>query len=198
MKVIGLTGGIASGKTTISQLFSQLGVPVIDLDVIARQVVEPGQPALQAVIDEFGEEILTAEGRLDRQRLREMIFDQAEKRQLLESILHPVIWHNARQQLASLTSPYCLLVIPLLADKASPVPLDRILVVDIPKDEQVRRLVQRDQISARQAEKILRAQTSRQARLALADDVIDNYGDISAAEKQVKQLHQAYLAMSGQ
>ncbi len=198
MRVIGLTGGIASGKTTVSQLFSRLGVPVIDLDIIARQLVEPGQPALKAVIGEFGEDVLTPEGRLDRQRLREMIFNQAGKRQLLENILHPQIWQTARQQLASLNSPYCLLVVPLLTEKASPVPLDRVLVVDIPQDEQIHRLVQRDRISAEQAEKILHAQASRQARLAMADDVIDNRGDAGELEKQVDQLHQKYLAMAGQ
>ena len=194
---VALIGGIASGKTTVANLFAVLGVPVIDTDVIAREVVEPGQPALAAVVDAFGTEVLAADGRLDRPRLRERIFGDAEARRRLEAILHPAIRAEMERQSRAAGGPYQVLVIPLLVEGGRRDHIDRVLVVDVPEATQIERLVRRDGVSRDQAEAALRAQASRDARLAFADDVIENTGDVAALETRVAKLHGDYLRCAG-
>lgn len=193
---VGLTGGIASGKTTVANLFAAHGVPVIDTDVIAREVVEPGQPALDAVVDAFGASVLGPDGRLDRPRLRERIFADPSARRRLESILHPAIRREMERQSRAAGGPYQVLVIPLLVEGGERDHVDRVLVVDVPRDTQIERLVRRDGASREQAEAALRAQASREARLAFADDVIDNTADPAALGARVGLLHEKYLRLA--
>ena len=192
MLVIGLTGGIGSGKTTVAAMFAALGVPVIDMDRIARQVVEPGQPALTQIIQEFGTSILDAKGQLNRRKLRELVFSATEKRQSLEAILHPLIREETKRQLAELNALYCIVVIPLLIESDQRSLFDRILVVDVPETLQLNRTMQRDGVSAAEVQKILSAQVDRNSRLAAADDVIDNAADLEHIRNRVAELDQQY------
>lgn len=194
---VALTGGIASGKTAVANFFATHGVLVIDTDVIAREVVEPGQPALAAVVEAFGTGVLAADGRLDRPRLRERIFGDAEARRRLEAILHPAIRAEMERQSRAAGGPYQVLVIPLLVEGGRRDHIDRVLVVDVPEATQIERLVRRDGVSRDQAEAALRAQASRDARLAFADDVIENTGDVAALETRVAKLHGDYLRRAG-
>ena len=197
---VALTGGIASGKTTVANLFAALGIPLIDTDVIAREVVEPGQPALAAVVDAFGPTVLDAQGRLDRRRLRDIIFGDASARRRLESILHPAIRleMDRQSQAAASRAPYQILVIPLLTEGGRRDHVDRVLVVDAPESLQIDRLMARDSVSRDQAEASLRAQAPRDARLAIADDVVLNTGRIEDLEAQVTELHRKYLALAAE
>ena len=190
---VGLTGGIASGKTTVANLFAARGIPVIDTDVIARQVVEPGEPALAAVVDAFGAQVLGADGRLDRPRMREQIFGDAQARRRLEAILHPAIRAEMERQSQAAGGPYQVLVIPLLVEGGRRDHLDRVLVVDVPEATQIERLVRRDGVAREQAEAALGSQASREARLAFADDVIENTTDLAALDSRVARLHEKYL-----
>ena len=194
---VALTGGIASGKTAVANLFATHSVPVIDTDIIAREVVEPGQPALAAVVDAFGTGVLAADGRLDRPRLRERIFGDAEARRRLEAILHPAIRAEMERQSRAAGGPYQVLVIPLLVEGGRQNHINRVLVVDVPEATQIERLVRRDGVSRDQADAALRAQASRDARLAFADDVIENTGDVAALETRVAKLHGNYLRRAG-
>lgn len=193
---IALTGGIGSGKTTIANAFAALGVDIIDADVIAREVVEPGTPALKAIVQRHGESILTAEGTLYRARLREIIFQQPQEKNWLNQLLHPLI--NARTQQLKLlaTSPYVLWVVPLLVENGLQHQADRVLVVDVDAETQLQRTQQRDGISLHQAKNILAAQASREQRLACADDIIDNSGTPEQALSHVAELHQHYLRLA--
>jgi dephospho-CoA kinase len=191
-----LTGGIASGKTAVSNHFARLGVPVIDTDRIAHEMVEPGQPALQRIAEIFGPEFLDVSGRLDRRKMRQAIFANAELKARLESILHPLIAAEALRRINALDSPYCILVIPLYTESARWPFIDRVLVVDAEEATQIERVMARDGIDHAQAEAILRAQAGRQERLALADDVIDNSGSLEDLQKQVEALHQTYLDLA--
>jgi dephospho-CoA kinase len=190
---VGLTGGIASGKTTVANLFAARGVPVIDTDVIARQVVEPGEPALAAVVDAFGPQVLGVDGRLDRPHLRKRIFGDAQARRRLEAILHPAIRMEMERQSRAAGGPYQVLVIPLLVEGGRRDHVDRVLAVDVPEATQVERLMRRDGVPREQAEAALRSQAGREARLAFADDVIENTTDLAALESRVAQLHEKYL-----
>ena len=196
MLVIGLTGGIGSGKTAVSDRFARYGVPIIDTDLLARELVEPGQPALMEIATAFGLDCLDGTGRLDRARLRERVFADASGRRWLEAILHPQIRALSRQRLAQLTAPYSLLVIPLLAETGMTDWIDRVLVVDAPEAERLRRVMARDQTDEEQARRILAAQASREQRLALADEVVENSGDFAALDRQVSTLHQHYLTLA--
>ncbi|MDH5446357.1 MAG: dephospho-CoA kinase [Gammaproteobacteria bacterium] len=196
MLKIGLTGGIGSGKTTVANLFVNLGVPVIDMDVVAREVVMPGQPALEEIKKVFGDDICLPDGQLDRKTLRNIIFSDSQKRQQLEAIVHPAISTNVDQQLTGLTSPYCLIVIPLLFETSREKDVDRILVVDIPVEEQINRTMARDGVTHEDAMRIIQSQVDRETRLKQADDVINNTDDKSALSTQVKSLHQKYLQLS--
>lgn len=189
---VGLTGGIASGKTTVSRLFAHLGVPIIDTDVIARDVVAPGTPLLQRVEQEFGPGLIGADGALQRRQLRERVFADPDARRRLEALLHPAIRAEVARQSAQATGPYHILVIPLLVEGQGRIPVDRVLVVDCPEDLQIQRLQARDGSSAAQARAMLAAQTSRPTRQAAADDVIVNDGDPGRLEAAVAALHQKY------
>jgi dephospho-CoA kinase len=196
MLVIGLTGGIGSGKSTVAEMFAALGVPVIDMDHIARHVVEPGQPALTQITHEFGTNVLGADGHLNRRRLRELIFDSAEKRRSLEAILHPLIRQETERQLAKLDTAYCVIVIPLLLEANQRSLVDRILVVDVPETLQITRTMQRDGASTEEVQKILVAQMDRNSRLAAADDVIDNSAGLEKTRIRVAELDQQYRCLA--
>jgi dephospho-CoA kinase len=192
MLVIGLTGGIGSGKSTVAKMFVSLGAPVIDMDQIARQVVEPGQPALNKIIHEFGANLLDTDGRLNRRKLRELIFDSVENRRRLEAILHPLIRQETQRQISKLDAAYCIVVIPLLLEANQRLLVDRILVVDLPEALQITRTMQRDDVSAADVKKILTAQVNRSSRLAAADDVIDNSAGLEQIRIRVAELDQQY------
>ena len=196
MITIVLTGGIASGKTAVSDCFARLSVPVIDTDLIAREVVEPGQPALDLIAKVFGDDFLTSKGRLDRQKMRQVIFSDPNQKSRLEAILHPAIAEEVSKRINLLDAPYCILVIPLFVESSSYEWVDRVLVVDAPEEVQVERVITRDCISREQAKTILRAQASRQERLAVADDVINNDGSTSDLRAQVDELHRKYLGLA--
>jgi len=193
---VALTGGIASGKSTVADLFAALGVPVIDTDLIAREVVEPGQPALQAVVDAFGPGVLDDQGQLDRRRMRERIFTDPGAKQRLEAILHPAIRREMERQSLAAGGPYQLLVIPLLTEGGRRDHVDRVLLVDVPEEVQVERLTRRDGVSAEQAQASLRAQATRAERRAMADDVILNTGRIDELRAKVASLHERYLGLA--
>ena len=198
MLVVGLTGGIGSGKTTVSDRFAQFGVPVIDTDQLARELVEPDQPALAEIVADFGVDCLDSDGRLHRARLRERVFADPAGRQRLEAILHPRIRVLARERIARLTAPYCLLVIPLLAETGMTDLVDRVLVVDAPEAEQIRRVMARDGVAEKQAHRVLAAQADRGQRLALADEIVENASDLTALDHRVAVLHQHYSTLAAQ
>lgn len=197
---IGLTGGIASGKTTVSRLFAALGVPIIDSDEIARDVVAPGAPALAAIVARFGAGVLQPDGSLDRRRLRELVFADPAARRELEAITHPAIRAEMDRRAARAGGVYQMLAIPLLVEggAAARGRVDRVLVVDCPQDVQVRRVMARDRSTEAQARAVLAAQVSREQRLAAADDVIVNDGDLAGLRTQVETLHGHYLAAARQ
>jgi len=196
MLVVGLTGGIGSGKTTVSALFEKLGVPVIDADVIARKVTGPNTPAFFAITTHFGQSILR-DGQLDRQKLRDIIFNDPKERQWLENILHPLIEKEMAEQLARLSVPYCILSIPLLLEVTPYSFIDRILVVDVEEEEQIKRVMQRDHVTREAVTQIMVTQLNRHERLIKAHDLIENKADHLALEKKVLDLHHHYLQMSG-
>ena len=193
---VALTGGIASGKSTVADLFAARGVPVIDTDVIAREVVEPGTPALAAVVEAFGPEVLGADGRLDRRRMRERIFGDASARRRLEGILHPAIRAEMARRSLAAGGPYQVLVIPLLAEGGRRDHVDRVLLVDVPEEMQVERLMLRDGVSREQAAASLGAQAGRAARLAIADDVILNTGRADDLDHEVTALDGKYRKLA--
>ncbi len=197
MLVIGLTGGIGSGKSTVAKLFAEHHVPIIDADLIARELVEPEQPALQKIVDNFGPDVLLPNGSLDRHRLRELVFSDQLLRKSLEKILHPPIRQSMLERLEQVDdTPYVILVIPLLIDTGHWEMIDQILVVDADEETQIERVMQRDGFTEKQAKAIIDNQVSRNNRLEAADQVIDNSGDITHLRNQVELLHQAYLAES--
>jgi len=193
---VALTGGIASGKSTVADLFAALGVPVIDTDVIARQVVEPGQPALAEIAATFGPDVLDDDGRLDRRRMRERIFTDPDAKRRLEAILHPAIRAEMERQSMAAQGPYQVLVIPLLTEGGRRDHVDRVLLVDVPEELQIQRLMMRDGVSHEQAQASLNAQATRAQRLALADDVIRNTGRVDGLREQVAELHGKYLRLA--
>jgi len=193
---IGLTGGIGSGKSAAAREFARLGATVIDTDSIARELVEPGQPALMEIIDHFGHDLLDASGALDRARLKQLIFADPARRQQLESILHPKIRARALQLTQQAQTPYCLLVIPLLVESADTYPLDRILLIDCPVALQRQRVSRRDALADDIIEAILASQASREQRQQVADDLIINDRDLGHLQAEVGRLHQEYLHLS--
>lgn len=193
---VALTGGIGSGKSTIAGYFAASGVDIIDADVIAREVVEPGTPALQAIIERYGDAILTEQGTLQRSRLREIIFSTPDEKTWLNALLHPLINARTQQLKAQAASPYVLWVVPLLVENRLQRQADRVLVVDTDEETQLRRTLQRDNVSLEQAKRILAAQATRQQRLDCADDIIDNSGAPEKALPQVAKLHQLYLKLT--
>lgn len=193
---IGLTGGIASGKSTVAELFAARGVTVLDTDRIAREVVEPGQPALAALVQALGSDILSKDGRLDRALLRRRIFADAAARRTVEDILHPAILEELGRQSTAAPGPYQILVIPLLVEGDRAGLFDRVLVVDCPEELQVERLMSRDGETREGAQGMLAAQASRRERLAAADDVILNDGPTGDLERQVAGLDRKYREMA--
>ena len=195
---VGLTGGIASGKSTAAKFFGALGVPIIDTDQLARDVVEPGQPPLERLVERFGPSILTEDGHLDRPALRNIVFSDPKARADLEALTHPAIGVAVEARSAEAGGIYQVLVIPLLVEKSLGSQLDRVVVVDCDEELQIRRLQARDGSTLEQARAILNVQTSRAARLKAAHDVIKNDGDMSAVRDQVEKLHARYLELAQQ
>ena len=194
---VGLTGGIASGKSTAAKFFGALGVPILDSDQIARDVVEPGQPPLERLVERFGPKILTADGHLDRPALRDIVFSDPKARADLEALTHPAIGAAMEARSAAAGGPYQILVIPLLVEKNLAAHVDRVLVIDCDEEMQIRRLRDRDGSTPQQVQAILKAQASRAARLKAADDVIHNDSGLSAVRDQVATLHARYLELAG-
>jgi dephospho-CoA kinase len=193
---IGLTGGIASGKSTVAQRFTDLGVPVIDADEAARAVVEPGKPGFTAVIQRFGADVVAENGEINRRALRTLVFGDPELRRDLESILHPLIRADMEQRAEAAEGPYIVMAIPLLVEGGSRARVDRILVVDVAEAVQLQRLMARDGSSLEQARAIVAAQSTRSVRLAAADDVLTNAGTFTELRQDVDALHARYLQIA--
>jgi dephospho-CoA kinase len=196
MLVIGLTGGIGSGKSVTADMFAARGVPVIDADIIARELVQPGMPALAEIGDRFGPEFIGPDGTLDRAALAQRIFTDPEARAELEAILHPRIRDRMAAQIEALETPYCVLVIPLLVETGQRDLVQRVLVVDAPEAAQRDRVHRRDSRKPTEIEAVMATQAGREARLAVADDVIHNDTDLAALEAQVEALHRKYLQLA--
>jgi dephospho-CoA kinase len=193
---IGLTGGIASGKSTVARMFKELGAPLIDTDVIAREVVAPGEPGLAAVRKAFGDDIITDSGELDRAALRERIFRDSDARRRLEKILHPLIRARVIAALKETEAPYVIIAVPLLVETGFNELVDRVLVVDCEPQTQIARLMERDGESRESATTIVNAQAARSDRLAIAHDLVANDGELEATQQQVQSLHHRYLELA--
>lgn len=195
--VVGLTGGIASGKTSVSDTFAALGIDVIDADVVARMVVKKGSAGLQAIVEQFGTSILNASGELDRAQLRKLVFSDSAKQAWLNNLLHPLIRAEMQQQVEQASSSYCILSVPLLVENSMTSMVDRVLVVDTDESKQLTRAIQRDGSDEQTIRNIMQAQASRQQRLDVADDVIQNDRDTAHLQEQVHSLHKNYLNIAG-
>ena len=201
MLIVGLTGGIASGKTTATEFFSSLGVPVYDADLIVHDLLKQGTTSYTEIINFFGAGIVQDDGELNRKKLRQIIFSDKQKRQQLESILHPKVRTRLKNNIAEIkmaetNTAYCIVCIPLLVETHQQDLVQRILLIDIPKELQIERLKKRDNLSANQINDILAAQATREERLALADDVIVNNLDIEHFEKQLIEIHKNFLSLA--
>ncbi|MGL5335387.1 MAG: dephospho-CoA kinase [Enterovibrio sp.] len=193
---IGLTGGIGSGKSTVSAIFAQFGIEIIDADIISRRLVMPKMPALQAIVNQFGQAILDSDGSLNRAALRHVIFSDPKQKEWLNSLLHPLIHQSIIDEIAAAKSPYCLLVAPLLIENGLHHLCQRILVVDVAPETQIERTARRDKVSAEQVSAIIAAQLSREARLSYAHDVVKNEDKAVSLYIQIKDLHAKYLTLS--
>ncbi|PVV06911.1 MAG: dephospho-CoA kinase [gamma proteobacterium symbiont of Ctena orbiculata] len=196
MLVVALTGGIGSGKSAVSSHLESLGVPVIDADLLAHKLVKPGSPALLEIQATFGDELVDANGALDRSALRKIVFDDPQQRRRLEEILHPRIRKAMEDWIANQTAPYAVLVIPLLFEAGQTSLADRVLVVDCEESRQIERVLNRDQLSRNQVEQIMTSQVDRQTRLQGADDIIENNGSLDALMDATERLHNSYLELS--
>jgi len=196
MLKVGMTGGIGSGKSTVAKCFRELGVTIIDSDEIAHQLTARGQPMYQAIIDKYGDSILNPAGEINRQALRQLIFDQPQEKYWLESLLHPLIFKKIEEAAQTARPPYCMIVIPLLVETDANHLVDRVLVIDTPIEKQIERSRQRDQSSEETIRKIIASQASREHRLAIADDVINNDGNFANLKSQVNLLHARYLKLA--
>jgi dephospho-CoA kinase len=196
MLKVGLTGGIGSGKSTVARIFAGLNIPVLDADEIAHRLVEKGQPALAQISREFGPDMLNQDGSLNRGKLRELVFSDSMQKQKLEAILHPLVFKAIETELEQLTSPYCIIGIPLLFETGMTHFVDRILVIDCPVEIQIKRVRLRDNLTLKRIQSIIDNQVSRAFRTANADDVIDNSGPDYGLAEQVKKLHNLYLSLS--
>jgi dephospho-CoA kinase len=190
---IGLTGGIASGKSTVANLFAALGVPIVDTDLLSREVVAPGSPLLRQITDHFGMQVQSSDGTLDRQELRKRIFADPEQRNWLEALLHPAIRELTDARCEAAEGPYVIVAIPLLVETGGAPRFDRVLVVDCEPELQLARLMARDGSRREEAQRMLEAQAPRAARLSVADDVIHNDGDIASLRDHVEKLHLRYV-----
>jgi dephospho-CoA kinase len=194
--VVGVTGGIGSGKSTVCEEFAALGAPVIDTDQVAREVVAPGTPGLAALVAAFGQDILNDQGELDRRRMRQQVFANPALRQQLEAILHPLIRTGTQEKIEAAGYPYCLVCIPLLVERGGVNRVDRVLVIDVPEAVQIARVIARDELTASEAAAIMQSQASRQQRAAVANDVLENSGPLSALRPQIAALHARYLQLA--
>jgi dephospho-CoA kinase len=194
---IGLTGGIASGKSTVANLFAALGVPVVDTDLLSREVVAPGSPLLRQITDHFSMQVQAGDGTLNRQELRKRIFEDPEQRKWLEALLHPAIRELTDKRCEAAIGPYVIVAIPLLVETGGEARFDRVLVVDCDPDLQLARLMARDGSRREEALRMLAAQAPRATRLSVADDVIHNDGDIASLRDQVEKLHRQYVTAAG-
>lgn len=196
MLVVGLTGGIGSGKSTVADRFAELGVPVIDADLVSRELTRPGMPALKAIAEAFGPQVMAADGELDRGALRQLIFERPERRKRLEAILHPAIRSAMLARLQQQQADYVVMAIPLLLETRQTDLVERILVVDLPEDLQMQRAARRDHQSSEQIQAIMATQCRRDERLAAADDVIDNSGSLQRLLEQTDRMHRRYMSLS--
>lgn len=194
--IVGLTGGIGSGKTTVANLFAEQGVDIIDADIVAREVVMPGTPGLKAICIRYGEKVLLDDGSLDRKQLRNLVFSNAEEKQWLDNLLHPQIRQRMIERCAQATSCYAILVVPLLLENDMTSMVNRVLVVDTSESLQQQRTAQRDNVSLAQVDQIMATQLTRQQRLSHADDVIHNDAKPDKLKEQVNKLHQQYLILA--
>jgi len=195
MFVVGLTGGIGSGKSTVAALFHAKGVPIIDADELARTVTQPGAPVLKKIVELFGSDIVLPNEHLDRAKLRSLVFSNEIMRKKLEQLLHPLILTEMKLRIEALNAPYCIAVIPLLLEIAPNPLIKRILIVDTSEESQITRTMSRDKISREDIDAILKTQVSRSKRLKLADDVIINDGKYEDLIPQVDKLHELYLSL---
>ena len=198
MYVVGLTGGIGSGKSAVSSHLERKGIAVVDADVVSRQVVQPGSKALPQIAEHFGAEYLLADGQLDRARLRQKIFSDEQAKRWLEQLLHPLIHEEAHRQLGAATSAYALLVSPLLIEAGQTAICDQVAVVDVPESLQISRTAARDNNSQQQVERIIASQASRERRLQAATAVIDNSGGLPALTQRVDELHSEWLQLAAE
>lgn len=196
--IVALTGGIASGKSTVAELFASRQIEIIDADQIAREVVEPGQPALAKIRDHFGDQVLLKDGQLDRKKLREIIFSIPQHKQWLNNLLHPLIQQRTQQSIAQCSGQWCLWVVPLLVENQLQHLAQRVIVIDSEEEKQIERVCERDGISRSQALAIIHSQATRQQRLAIADDVIDNNLSKSALAEKVSQLILTYNQLASE
>jgi dephospho-CoA kinase len=191
--IVGITGGIGSGKSAVTRCFEQLGITVVDADLAARVIVEPGRPALAAIAQRFGADILLQDKTLDRAALRQRVFSDEGERHWLEQLTHPLIGQEIMDQIAASTSPYTILSSPLLLETSQKALVDCVVVVDVPQDIQLQRTMQRDSNDEAQVKRIMAAQMQRDKRLALADIVLDNSRSLTELEESVKELHKEFL-----
>ena len=193
---IALTGGIGSGKTSIASIFKSLGVPIIDSDTISKEIILPGKPCFKDIVNEFGEEILTNKGTIDRYKLRDIIFNNDKARIKLENITHPIIFKNIDIQTSLINYPYCLVIVPLLIETKSVKYFDKVLLVDTFKNIQFERVSKRDSMSLTLLRKIIKIQATRSERLKYADDIIENNNEIGNLNEYINILHKKYLTLS--
>ena len=193
---VALTGGIGSGKTTAAHFFAALGVPIIDADQIAHQLTEKNQPAYQEIVTHFGKQILHQDRAIDRNKLRQIIFENTVEKTWLENLLHPLIRNTMKKQIQQITYPYCICIIPLLAETKPIDFIHRVLVINAPEDLQIKRVAVRDASDSQIIKKIIQAQATSESRLAIADDIIQNTGDLSRLKKQIDELHEQYRRMA--
>jgi len=192
---IGLTGGIGSGKSAACEIFSELGVPVVDADNIAHNLVKPGMPAFKKITKMFGNEVISSDGTLDRKIIRDTIFTNKIDRKKLEDILHPAVYREISVQVGNINSKYCIISIPLLLETDASKTVDRILVIDVPRELQLERALNRDKTNKSDIDAIIDSQISRKDRLLAADDIVDNKGDIDNLRKRIRDLHEFYSSI---
>ena len=193
---VGLTGGIGSGKSTVCHLFSKLGVPIIDADIISHDLVKPGQPGLQKLIDCFGDTILNTDGTLNRSELRKKVFDDESMLHTLNSIMHPLVYDEINRKVKDINYYYCIISIPLLFESGGDKTVDRILLVDVPEELQIKRASERDSSSRVQIKKIIKSQMDRELRIKQSDDIISNDKDLEHLSFQVYKLHNQYIQLA--
>jgi dephospho-CoA kinase len=198
MLIIGLTGGIGSGKSMAAKYFAERGAPVIDADIVARELVIPGSPALRDIVQTFGKEVLLPNGELNRAALRNRVFHDPEQRRLLEDVLHPRIRQEMLSRARHITAPYCIMVVPLLVESGWQDMMDRVLVIDVPETLQITRVRARDHLTEDEVFALLRIQAGRETRLAAADDVIVNDAGPAEIDRRVGELHAKYLSLAKQ